>query len=331
MADAVVRVAQVGCGYWGKNLVRNFHELGALCAVSDSSETVAAAMGATYGVPARSFEALLASADVDAVSLATPAPTHAEMAIRALKAGKHVFVEKPLSLDLGDARAMIEAAAAADRRLMVGHLLQHHPAFLTLKAAVADGAIGALRYVYSNRLSMGRIRTEENVLWSFAPHDISMLLSVVDEALVSVSARGAAVVTPGVADWCHCDFAFSSGLKAHVQAAWLHPFKEQRFVVVGALGSIVFEDSAADPTKKLALYKTRVETTGPVPVAVGAQPEYLEVPPGEPLRLECAHFLDSIIEGRPPRTDGAEGLRVLEALTRAESSLATYLARGTDD
>lgn len=318
-------LAQVGCGHWGRNLARNFADLGALAAVADADDAIAARIGAEHGVPARGFEEVLADPSIAAVSLATPAPLHAPMALAAFAAGKHVYVEKPLALDPADGARLIEAANRAGRILMVGHLLQYHPIFLALKALVAAGELGTLRYVYSNRLGLGKYRVEENVLWSFAPHDISMLLALAGEEPDRVAADGAAYVTPGIADWCVCRLGFPSGLRGHVCASWSHPFKEHRLVAVGDRAMAAFEDSQPDWDKRLALYRHGIERAGPAPVPVRADPVYVPVARAEPLRRECEHFLACVRDGARPRTDGAEGLAVLRVLDRAERALAASL------
>ncbi len=322
----MTKIVQVGCGYWGKNLVRNFAKLEVLGGVVDGESEVTARMQEIYGVPATSFEAALANPEIDGIALATPAETHAVLATKALEAGKHVYVEKPLALKPADAEALIDLAGNLDRRLMVGHLLQYHPIFIALRGHVDAGLIGDVEYVYSNRMSFGKFRTEENVLWSFAPHDFSMLLSLVGQAPTSVTAQGASIVTPDVADWCTAQFEFENGVRGHIQVSWLHPFKEQRLVVVGSKGMLVFEDSVADWDKKLAHYPHAINTEGPVPVAEKADAIYLEVPKGEPLWNECQHFVDCIRSGANPRTDGNEGLLVLRALSAAERALAASLA-----
>ena len=178
----VPRLAHIGCGYWGKNLARNFAELGVLDAVVDGHPATVTAMAESTGARVATFDEVLADRKIDAVSFATPAETHHALAMQALEAGKHVFVEKPLALDPAEAAELIEAARRLDKRLMVGHLLQYHPVFREMRARVVSGAIGRLAYVYSNRMSLGKFRTEENVLWSFAPHDVSMVLSLARRA-----------------------------------------------------------------------------------------------------------------------------------------------------
>ncbi len=318
-----VRIAHVGCGYWGKNLARNFAELGALDAIVDDHREAAESIAEATGARIATLDAVLADPTIVGVSFATPAETHAALALRALENGKHVYVEKPVALSLEDAEKLIDVAARNDRRLMVGHLLQYHPIFRKMRELVRSGEIGELSYVYSNRMSLGKLRIEENVLWSFAPHDVSMILSLVDAECTSVTAQGAAIVTPGVEDWALVQLSFANGLKGHVQTSWLHPFKEQRLVAIGSEGMLVFEDSVPDWDGKLRLYRHRIDRDGPVPVPHPAAAETIIVEKSEPLRNECQHFLDCIANGTTPLTDGAEGLAVLTVLRRASDALAS--------
>ena len=319
------RIAQIGVGHWGKNLARNYAQLGALAAVADYHAPTAERIAQEHGTEARSFEDILADDSIHGVSLATPAETHADVAIAALEAGKHVYVEKPLALLPADGERMAAKAEEVGKILMVGHLLQYHPIFRKAKELVAGGAIGQLRYVYSNRLSLGKFRTEENVMWSFAPHDFSMLLAMVGEAPDAVTAEGAAWITPGIADWCTAHLQFPGGVRGHVQTSWSHPFKEARLVAVGDEGMLVFEDSAPEWDRKLAIYRHGIDRSGPAPAPIKADPEYIGVEQGEPLRSECQHFIDCIEQGTQPLTDVAEGLRVLEVLDRAEAALQASL------
>jgi len=317
------RIAHVGCGYWGKNLARNFAELGALEAVVDGDRETVERIAEATGARIATLDEVLADPAIDAVSFATPAETHFALALRALESGKHVYVEKPVALSPQDAEKLIEVAAQHDRRLMVGHLLQYHPIFRKMREMVRSGAIGELSYVYSNRMSLGKFRIEENVLWSFAPHDVSMILSLVDADCIDVTAQGAAIVTPGIEDWALLQMRFANGLKGHVQTSWLHPFKEQRLVAIGSEGMLVFEDSAPEWENKLRLYLHRIDKAGAVPVPHPAAAEAIVVEKSEPLRNECQHFLDCIESGATPLTDGTEGLAVLNVLRRASDALAT--------
>lgn len=319
------RIAHVGYGYWGKNIARNLAELGALAAIVDDNPAAAGQASFLYDVPARSFDEVLADPAIDGVSLASPAVLHAAQARRALEAGKHVFVEKPLALAVGDAEALCEIADGRGLRLMVGHLLQYHPIFAELRRMVEAGELGRIRYAYSNRLSLGKFRSEENVLWSFAPHDLSMVLSLFGEEPSVVTAQGNASFLPGIADFTSVQMNFPSGGSAHVLSSWMHPFKEQRLVVIGEKAAAVFEDSEPEWDRKLAIYRHTFDLSGPVAIPAKADAEYVDVPKSEPLRNECSHFITCIDENRRPLTDGEEGLRVLKVLQAAEQALSASL------
>jgi predicted dehydrogenase/acetyltransferase-like isoleucine patch superfamily enzyme len=315
------KVAVVGCGHWGRNLVRNYHRLGAVGAVVDADPARAQEHAALAGVPVLTFEETLNRADLAAVALATPAETHAPMALSALGAGKHVFVEKPLALSVAEGRRVVERARASGRVLMVGHLLRYHPAFLELQRLIDGGRLGRLQYIYSNRLNLGRIRREENVFWSFAPHDISMILALAGEMPERVRAVGSCYLHKTLADVTTTHLAFANGINAHVFVSWLHPFKEQKLVVVGEAGMAVFDDGMAWPDK-LVVYPHRIDWKGGVPTPAKADAGRIALEAGaEPLEAECRHFLDCIASGERPRTDGAEGLRVLQVLESAQTAM----------
>jgi UDP-2-acetamido-3-amino-2,3-dideoxy-glucuronate N-acetyltransferase len=316
-----VRVAVIGAGYWGKNLVRNFSALGALGAICEPDEKQAASLAATYQQAAiATAEAVFADPAIDAVAIATPAVTHGALTRRALEAGKHVFVEKPLCLDLEEARGLAVLAKQCDLILMVGHMLLYHPAYVALRAAVAEGRIGSLRYIYSTRLSLGKIRREENALWSFAPHDISMILNLTGRLPNRVVANGEAFLSPGVADTSLSHLSFGDGLQAHIFVSWLHPFKDQRLVVVGSKGMIVFDD-VQPGAGKLQLYPHLVEWNGDLPSVSKAEAEALPYGNDEPLNAECRHFLACIGNHVQPVSDAAEGIRVLQVLDACQRSL----------
>ncbi len=315
-----VRVAVVGCGYWGINLVRNFHAVGALAAISEASATRAAELSEQFAVPALTLDAVLASRDIDAVVLATPAETHAALALRSIAAGKHVFVEKPLALAEKDAVLVRQAAEARGRVVMVGHLLQFHPAFRRLKQLVEEGRLGRLRYIYSNRLNLGKFRNTENVFWSFAPHDISMILALTGGPPDRVHAVGHSYLYTGIADLTTTHMTFRNGICGHIHVSWLHPYKEQKLVVVGDSGMAVFND--AEPwNQKLVLYPHSVNWRDGMPEPNKADAVPIDLLPAEPLRLECLHFLECVREGRRPRTDVNEGIGVLAVLEAAQRSM----------
>ncbi len=306
-------LAVIGCGYWGKNLARNFAELGALKAVVDPNPETAAIHAKQHSVMAITMAEALADPSIKSIAIAAPAELHKKLALEGIAAGKHIYVEKPLALCVADGEEMRDAANAAGRILMVGHLLQYHPVFVALRNMVAAGELGKLRYVYSHRLSMGKFRLEEDAFWSLVPHDVSMILALFGEEPNSVSGGGLDFITPGIADEARLDMAFPSGGRAHVFASWLHPFKEQRLVVVGEKAMAVFDDTVAW-NEKLALYRHTVDMTGPVPAPIKAEVEYVEVAKGEPLKSECQHFLDCVAKQITPITDAEEALRVLRVL-----------------
>jgi UDP-2-acetamido-3-amino-2,3-dideoxy-glucuronate N-acetyltransferase len=322
----MVAIAHIGHGYWGKNLARNFHELGHLAAVVDMDPAAAQSAAAGYGVAARSFDDVLGDGDIDALSIASPAALHFSQAKAALEAGKHVYVEKPLALDVAQAETLCALAEKRNLVLMVGHLLQYHPVYVRLREMAAAGEFGRLLHVYSNRLSLGKFRNEENVLWSFAPHDISMILGLLGEEPLEVSAQGNVAFTPGVADLVSAQMSFSGGACAHVLASWMHPFKEQRLVVIGEKAMAVFEDSQPLWEDKLLLYRHVIDRSGPVPNPIKANAEKIVVDKAEPLKQECLHFVECIRSGARPRTDGREGLAVLRVLDRAQAALSTDLS-----
>jgi len=321
------RVAVVGSGYWGKNLVRNFHDLGALAGICDADAVARADMSQQYPVAleAESYEDVLTSPDIDAVALATPAGLHGAMVRAALEAGKDVYVEKPLCLSEAEGAQLVSLADDLDRVLMVGHLLWYHPGILALKKMVADGELGRIQYIYSNRLNLGKLRREENVLWSFAPHDVSIVLGLLGEEPASVQASGGNFLHQKIADTTVSLLEFSSGVRAHIFVSWLHPFKEQKLVVVGDRKMVVFDDTAPWP-EKLQVYPHTVAWEGNVPVARKVDAEYIDVEEGEPLKLECEHFLDCVRTRSTPRTDGAEGLRVLRVLNACQIALERDMA-----
>jgi UDP-2-acetamido-3-amino-2,3-dideoxy-glucuronate N-acetyltransferase len=320
------KVAVVGCGYWGKNLVRVFSDLDALACVCDRDASRQAAAKVPASVTfTDSFADVLANPAWNAVAIATPAATHYRMVREALEAGKDVYVEKPLALRADEGAALVDLAQRTGRVLMVGHILLYHPAIVKLRALIDQGALGRVLYCYSNRLNMGLIRTEENILWSFAPHDISVLLHLLGEEPVAVEAGGQSYLTPGVVDVTLSTLKFKSGVTAHIFVSWLHPSKEQRLVIVGSEKMAVFDDTAE---QKLQLYPHRVEWSGRAPRAVKADAIAVDLPQAEPLKEECRHFLECVAQRRKPLTDGQEGLRVLRVLDACQRSIERQAERG---
>lgn len=317
---ALPAVGVVGCGYWGKNLIRNFSELGSLRVVCDVEPERASSLAAKYDVDScTSYSELLARSDVQGVIIAAPAAEHFALAKKAMLAGKDVFVEKPLALNVEEGEQLADLSVTTGRILMVGHLLHYHPAIRKLKELIRDGALGKIEYIYSSRLNFGKLRTEENILWSFAPHDISAILHLLEEEPTSVAANGSAYLNSTITDVTLTSCSFASGVTAHIFVSWLHPFKEQKLVIVGDRQMAVFDDT--EPVRKLVLYPHQVEWVERHPVAKRSEGQVVNLPADEPLRKECEHFLDCIASRSKPETDGWNGVRVLRVLNAAQRSL----------
>ena len=316
------RIALVGCGYWGKNLCRNFYGLGALASVVDATERgqATARSLAPNATISDNFDVILGDDHIQGIALATPAETHADLAIQAMRSGKDVFVEKPMALSIGDAETMQKVANETGRILMVGHLLEYHPAVLKLREIIDSGELGKINYIYSNRLNFGKVRTEENALWSFAPHDVAVILRLLGQSPVEVSASGGAYLTKGIADVTVSNLRFSDDSRAHIFVSWLHPYKEQRLVVVGDQKMAIFND--VNPYgEKLRVYPQSVEFDGKFPVLKKEDAEFVSHLDTEPLREECAHFLKCIKTRQPALTDAYSGIEVLKVLHACQSSI----------
>ena len=316
------RVAVVGCGYWGRNLVRNFHALGSLGAVADPMPAgrQAAAQLAPGSDISDDIASVIRRPDIDAIVLATPAGTHCELGLQALAAGKDLFVEKPMAMSLDDARRLVELAARKQRILQVGHVLEYHPATAVLRKWIESGRLGRICLLHSRRLNLGRVRTEEDALWNVAPHDFALMLRVTGRLPGEVSCFASYSLGTPRADFAIALLRFAGGVDAHVFAGWLHPTKEQRLVVVGDRGVAVFDD-ALPLEQKLTLFDQRVDFASGVPEILKGPVHAEPLPPDEPLRLECAAFLDSIIRRRAPLTDGQSGLRVMAVLEACRRSM----------
>jgi len=314
------KVAVIGCGYWGKNLVRNFYDLGALACVCDLQEVSLCEIQERYSVRTTSdFHSLLDDPEIPAMVIAAPAAQHYELAKQALFHGKDVFVEKPLALRSSEGAALIKLARERNLILMVGHILEYHPAIAKLKGLVRDGELGRIQYIYSSRLNLGKLRTEESILWSFAPHDVSAILALLDEIPIRAASSGGYYLSPNICDTTLSSLEFATGVKAHIFVSWLHPFKEQKLSVIGDRKMAVFDDM--EPDNKLVLYSHRIDWVDRVPVARRDGAEVVPTPKEEPLRIECEHFLQCVRERRPPRTSGDSALRVLRVLEACEQSL----------
>lgn len=316
-------IAQIGLGYWGKNILRNLYELDVLHTICDSDQHTLAEKKKQFSDLnyTTSFDDIINNPDIKAVVISTPAVTHHQLIKRSLLAGKDVYVEKPLALTVKEGQEVVAISEKEKRVLMVGHILQYHPAVEKLKEIISSGELGRIQYIYSNRLNIGKLRTEENILWSFAPHDISVILMLLGEEPVKVMAVGGDYLNKGVYDTTLTTLEFKNGVKGHIFVSWLHPFKEQKLVVVGSKAMAVFDDVS---NEKLFLYPHKIEwIDGKIPVAEKANYQVVPIKAGEPLKLELSHFVECIMHRKRPRTDGHEGLRVLKILEAAEMSIAS--------
>jgi predicted dehydrogenase len=323
----VTTVGVVGLGYWGPNLARNFDRLpdAELTWLCDASAEALERWGAGFPSARTTMELedLLADDALDAIVVATPVPSHAELATRVLAAGKHCFVEKPLARSEQEAEGVIEAARESGRVLMVGHLLEYHPGVERLAAVVESGELGDLHYIYSNRLNLGKHRQDENALWSLGAHDVSVILRLAGEEPFECNAVGASYVKEGVEDVVFAFMRFESGLTAHMHLSWLDPHKERRFTVVGSKRMATFDDMELE--RKLTVYDKGFDES------YSSYGEYIarsgdvfspRVPNEEPLRVECRHFLDRVQDGAEPRSGAESALRVVRVLERLQRSLA---------
>ncbi len=316
----MIKIGLVGCGGWGKNLARNLNEMGVLAHIVDPSPAAKAIAESMQMSISNSLDELFRNSEIDGVVVATPAETHADVAMAAIEAGLHVYVEKPIALTTADALKLSELADSAERILMVGHLLQYHPVYQTIKSLAENGRFGRLRHMISTRMNLGVVRSEENVMWSFSPHDISMVLGLAQSDAKRVRASGSTFLQTGIDDVVTVQVEFEDSTTAEIRSSWVHPEKEQKLVLVGDDAMAVFDDRA-DWSNKLVITDYQIDRTKPRPVAVRLHDDVVCVPQGEPLRLEMQHFVDCIVGNQRPRTDAREAIAVLSVLQAGQNSL----------
>lgn len=327
--ERIVTVAVVGVGGWGKNIARNYAQMprAYLKYVCDLNSDQLADIQIQLGVDntTTEFDDLVRDPEVEAIIIATPAPTHYEFCRRALLAGKDVYVEKPFVLSTEHAQEIVSLADEHDRILMVGHLLEYHPVVRELRRMISSGELGDILYIYSQRLNLGTVRQDENALWSFAPHDISVILYLLGLSPSDVSARGQAYLQPGVEDVVFLALNFGGTAMGHVHVSWLDPHKVRRITIVGSKRMAVFDD--LEPNEKLKIYDKGAELNtdyDSFAEYVGLRFGDITVPyikVGEPLRIECEHFMKCVRERKTPLSDGEDGLRVVQVLEAAKESL----------
>jgi predicted dehydrogenase len=325
----MIEVAVVGIGGWGKNLARNYHQIADanLRYVCDLDQKKLEAAQAQYpGVRVtKDFDQMLADPDLDAVVIATTAPSHYPLAKSALLANKDVYVEKPFVLEVAQAKELIELADRSERILMVGHLLEYHPVVVKLKEMISSGDLGKIYYIYSQRLNLGTVREDENALWNFAPHDISSILYLLDKEPVDISARGQSYLRDGVEDVVFFTLTFADNSMANIHVSWLDPHKVRKLTIVGSDKMAVFDDLEAN--EKLRVYDKGAKLTTDYDTYaeyIGLRFGDITIPyikSGEPLRVECNHFLECVRDRKRPLSDGYDGLRVVRVLDAAQRSL----------
>lgn len=312
------RIAVLGCGYWGSNHIRTLKSMGALAAVSDANRARAAGFAAEQDVPDVAPEDLFTASEIDAVVMALPPQFHADYAVRAVEAGKHVLVEKPIALTVADAERSVAAAAANKRVFMVGHVLRFHPAFEKLKDLIDAGELGEVKYIHSHRLGLGKFHTENDALWDLAPHDLSMILAITGREPLEVRGEGAAVLDR-LSDFAHLHMRFANGLRSHLFTSRLNPYRERRLTVVGTKAMGVFDD-VEKWEQKLAVYRHAVWQDNGQWAFTANEPHYVPVEAAMPLTRELQHFAECVEKGTPPRTGGEEAIRVLKILTAGSVS-----------
>ena len=321
MMNKNMHIGLVGIGHWGKNILHNLLRLNVTCTACDCNKELINARKKEFpnAQYTSRYNDILSNNKIKAVIIATPASTHFELAKQAINTQKDILVEKPLALNLSHGLELVELARFKKKILMVGHILHYHPAVSKLKRLIDIGTLGKIQYMYSNRLNIGKLRAEENILWSFAPHDISAMLMFIGEEPLKVNAFGGGYINKATYDTTVTTLNFSNGVKGHIFVSWLHPYKEQKFIIVGSKAMAVFDDLTKE---KIFIYPHRIRwINGKVPIAQKADHYTVAIENKEPLREELLHFIDCVKDRKRPRTDGAEGVRVLKVLESAERSL----------
>ena len=316
----MAKIALIGCGMWGRNIARNLAGLGALSCVHDAIDERGVSFASQFDSCYRTLEAILEDPNINGIMIASNASTHKDLAIKALQAGKQVFIEKPMALTLADAQVIADTVDKTDNQVMVGHLIRYHPAFQTLQQQITSGAVGKVKHIQANRLAMGRIRNTESVLFDLCPHDLSLILALADGLPENVICHGVSHISENVVDILSTALGFANGVSAHMQTSWLSPYKEHRLTVTGENGSLVFDDTKPW-TEKLVLYQDQITQTGDLFLIERASPLALSVPESEPLRDEVSAFIRLCDEGLLPPTNVHEALNVQKVLEAMQTQL----------
>lgn len=314
-----IKISVVGIGDWGKNLARNFADLKVLHSICDHNLEKAQKIADNYKTQVHSWQEILANKDISAIAIATQAQTHYQLAREALQAGKHVFIEKPMAMSSEEVKDLCSLADKFQKKLMCGHLLQYHDAFISLKNMVLNGELGNVKYIYSNRLNLGKIYADQSVLWDLAPHDLSMTLSIVGNSNVTINHTSTQFIKHSIGDFSMLQLKFANGIKAHIFVSWLNPEKEQKFVVIGEKKMAIFND-LKPWENKIAICHYDISESPNKTLTSNKNLEYLPITPSEPLKNECQHFIDCIINNKKPLTDGMESLNIMRILEKASAT-----------
>lgn len=318
-----VNIALVGCGLWGYNIARVCKSLNCLRSVCDLTKDRASAFAKEFGCSAQNFETICADQTIDGIIIATSASAHTQLATACLQAGKHVFIEKPMALDLSQAQSINQTAKTAHKQIMIGHLIRYHPVFEELQKQLSTGLIGKTRHIQATRLAMGRVLTTDSALYDLCPHDVSLILALTDAPLIEVTCYGVAHITPGIIDMLATGFSFENGITAHMHTSWFHPIKDHKLIVTGVAGSLVFDDTKPW-TEKLTFYPDIITASKDKIVIDRKDPVYLSVTENEPLKMEIHHFLDLCRTGHPARTNGDEGVQVQHILHQMAQNMHIF-------
>lgn len=314
-----MNIAVIGSGYWGKNIVRNYHELNSLYAICEIDSERREQLAQQYPDVKlyASYDELLADKNVAGIAIATPAQTHFELAKKSLEAGIPTYVEKPVTLNLKDAEELRILAEKKNLPFMVGHILEYHPAIVKMKELVEEGSFGEVKHIRCTRVNLGKIRDKENIWWSFAPHDLSIIFSLIDEDPEKMQAASFKPLKEGIDDTVYADLGFSSGKSAHIHVSWLEPIKLHQTVVVCEKAMIVFNDTLKED--KLMVYK--YEYDNQTPNLTKESEESVQYEEGQPLRIECQHFMDCVKNKTTPRTDGKSASRIIRVIEYVDNEL----------
>ncbi|MGD9581353.1 MAG: Gfo/Idh/MocA family protein [Vampirovibrionia bacterium] len=314
-----MNIAVIGSGYWGKNIVRNYYELGSLYAICEIDEERRNQLSEQYPDTKlyASFNDLLADKNVAGIAIATPAHTHYELAKQSLEAGFPTYVEKPVTLNLKDAEDLRLLAEKKSLPFMVGHILEYHPAIVKMKELVEEGSLGQVKHIRCTRVNLGKIRDKENIWWSFAPHDLSIIFSLINEEPEKIQAASFKPLNEGIEDTVYADLGFASGKSAHIHVSWLEPIKLHQTVVVCEKAMIVFNDTLKED--KLMVY--RYEYDNKTPNLTKESEESVKYEEGQPLKIECQHFMDCIKNNATPRTDGKSASRIIKVIEYVDNEL----------